>query len=167
MCAFVLGGASGPDPGILLELDREHFALAARDLRDGADGPALRVALGSPAHPTPAGEFPLHRVLRNPAWKPGTEARARGARPIPASTDGPLGAAKIPFEPVEGIALHGGADPRLVGKPVSLGCVRATDAGLLALLAWLETRDALSAEVALATGERRQRFVRPARLVVE
>jgi hypothetical protein len=159
-----LVGAAG-DPGILLELDRERFEVRARDLRDASEGPSLRVVIGSPAHPTPAGSFPLYRVVRNPRWTPGEIARHRGAREVPASSDGPLGVAKLSFGP-EGVALHGGARPLLIGKPVSLGCVRALDADLLALLDWLEAAGALGAPSEAEDGERHQSFRRPARIVV-
>jgi len=163
--ALLLGSAPG-DPGLLFELDRAAFEIRVRDLRDEAVGPRIRVALGSPAHATPSGEFPLYQVLRSPEWKPGPDARAAGAEAEPASSRGPLGVAKIPFAEGGSIALHGGAHPRLLGKPVSLGCVRAADADLLALLAWLESRDALSLPRERANGEHRQAFRRPARIRV-
>ena len=163
--ALLLGSAPG-DPGLLLELDRAAFEISVRDLRDEAVGPRFRVVLGSPSHPTPSGEFPLYRVLRSPEWKPGPDARAAGAMAEPASKLGPLGVAKIPFAEGGSIALHGGAHPRLLGKPVSLGCVRAADADMLELLAWLESRDALSPPQERANGERLQSFRRPARIRV-
>ncbi len=161
---LALGGT--PDPGVLLVLDRDRFEVQARDLATGADGPHLRLVLGSPAHPTPAGEFALHNVVRNPGWKPGPIARSRGARPVPPSSQGPLGVGKIPFAEGGEIALHGGANPLLLGKPVSLGCARATDADLLRLLTWLEERDALRAPVEWSDGEVHQSFRRPAHLSV-
>lgn len=157
--------AGSRDPGLLLELDRETFRLTARDLRSDLEGPSLRVVTGSPAHPTPAGEFPLYTVVRNPGWKPGETARELGARPIAPSDRGPLGVAKIVFAD-EGVALHGGADPLLLGKPVSLGCVRTLDTELLALLAWLEERDGLMLRRPQPDGELHQGFRRPARIVV-
>lgn len=158
--------AGSRDPGLLIELDRESYSLVARDLAAGVDGPQLRVVLGSPAHPTPSGAFPLHEVVRNPGWHPGRIARAWGAEPAPPSEDGPLGVGKIPFAAGGEIALHGGADPLLLGKPVSLGCVRATDRDLLALIEWLEERGALAPPVRTAGGELYQRFRRPARVEV-
>jgi hypothetical protein len=123
---LLLAGAR--ERGVVLELDREHFSLTARDLDHQLDGPTLRVVLGSPAHPTPSGEFPVWTAVRNPGWWPGPFARALGAEPEPPSDRGPLGAGKIPFAKDGRIALHGGAHPLLLGKPVSLGCVRALDA---------------------------------------
>lgn len=159
---LLVGGSS--DPGVLLELDRTTFELHARDLATGVEGPPLRVALGSPSHPTPSGDFPLHVVVHNPGWNPGEVARSRGAQPVAPSPRGPLGIGKIPISADGEIALHGGADPLLLGKPVSLGCARATDHDLLRLIAWLEERNALAQAHAQASGESLQHFRRPARV---
>jgi hypothetical protein len=158
--------AGSNDPGLLLELDRNTYELRARDLATGVEGPPLRVVLGSPAHPTPSGVFPLRIVVRNPGWNPGEVARASGALPVPPSSGGPLGIGKIPFAEGGEIALHGGADPLLLGKPVSLGCARATDDDLLRLIVWLEERRALARPQELASGEFHQHFRRPARVRV-
>jgi len=157
--------AGSGDPGLLLELDRDTFQLTARDLRADLQGPTLRVVTGSPAHPTPAGDFPIYSVVRSPGWTPGETARHLGAHPLPPSDRGPLGVAKITFAR-EGVALHGGADPLLLGKPVSLGCVRTLDDEFLGLLDWLEQRGGLQAAQAQPDGERLQSFQRPARIVV-
>ncbi len=171
--AFFAVGASPPDPGIELRLDRSRFEIEARDLRDGAQGPRLRVALGSPGHPTPSGAWALERVILNPGWTPGPRARAAGARPEPPSTRTPMGAAKIPFSREGAYALHGGAIPLVLGKPVSSGCIRALDDALLDLIDWLGEQDALLDEAeALAdapagpaeAAERHRRFRRPVRL---
>ena len=161
---LLLAGAR--ERGVVLELDREHYSLTARDLDHQLDGPTLRVVLGSPAHPTPSGEFRVHTAVRNPGWQPGPFARALGAEPEPPSDRGPLGVGKIPFAKDGRIALHGGAHPLLLGKPVSLGCVRALDADFLALLDWLEARGALQLERPAAGGEIRQVFRRPTRVVI-
>lgn len=153
------------DPGLVLELDRAAFEVRTRDLREQRDGPALRVVIGSPSHPTPAGDFAVYQVVRNPSWKPGETARRRGATERPASSDGPLGVAKISFGP-EGVALHGGAREVLLGKPISLGCVRARDRDLLGLLDWLDGAGALGRRVPHPNGEETQRFSRPVRIVV-
>ena len=157
--------AGTSDPGLLLELDLERFSLTARDLRHPDTGPSLRVVTGSPGHPTPPGVFPIFGVVRSPAWDPGHTARRLGAAPVPPSLDGPLGVAKIAFAR-DGIALHGGADPLLLGKPVSLGCVRALDADLLALLDWLDERGGLLAARQMPDGELHQGFRRPAHIRV-
>lgn len=158
--------AGARERGVVLELDRDEFSLTARDLDHQLEGPTLRVVLGSPAHPTPSGEFPVHAAVLNPGWKPGPFARALGAEPEPPSDRGPLGVGKIPFASGGQIALHGGAHPLLLGKPVSLGCVRALDADFLALLDWLEERGVLQAQRTAAEGEVWQIFRRPTRVVV-
>ncbi len=164
--ALALLGPTLGDPGILLRVDAQRYVLESRDLRDGVAGPSLRVALGSPAHPTPLGRFALGSVIRNPAWVPGATARAAGARPRPPSSDGPMGVAKIPFAERGAIALHGGAPAFLLGKSISSGCIRAADAELEGLLAWLENRGALLEERPTAEGERHQGFRRPAHVEV-
>ncbi|HKA15718.1 MAG TPA: L,D-transpeptidase [Myxococcota bacterium] len=158
--------AGTSDPGVLIELDRDHYEVRARDLASGAEGPSLRVVLGSPAHPTPSGNYPLHLIVRNPGWIPGATARSYGAHPVAPSSRGPLGVGKIPFAERGEIALHGGANPLLLGKPVSLGCARATDEDLLRLFDWLEEQHAIGEPVAVAGGELHQYFRRPARVSV-
>jgi len=165
VCAHGLVAGTA-DPGVLIELDLATYQVHVRDLASGAEGPNLRVVLGSPAHPTPSGEYRASVVVRNPGWQPGAIARSRGARPIPPSAEGPLGVGKIPFAQGGEIALHGGANPLLLGKPVSLGCARATDADLLRLIEWLEDRHAIERPVEVAGGELHQYFRRPARVSV-
>ena len=129
LLCFALALAAAPppsDPGIVLRVEGEEFVLRALDARDDADGPALRVALGSPARPTPRGSFALERVVLNPAWTPGTDAREAGARPLPPSSEGPMGVAKIPFAADGAFALHGGARSYLLGEQISSGCIRAS-----------------------------------------
>lgn len=152
------------DAGILLELDRSDYRVHVRDLATGEIGPTVQVAVGSPAHPTPAGRYRLYTVIRDPDWEPGETARRYGAERIPASPDGPLGVAKIPF--FDAYALHGGANRFTVGKPVSLGCVRAMNEALEGLLDWLDGQGALGRVGRNDAGERPQPFTRPARLVI-
>jgi len=160
-CAVLISlahAARAERPAIVLLVDRDQFELSAHDLRDASAGPRFPVVLGSPHHPTPKGSFWIYHVVREPGWTPGPDARARGAERVPPSARGPMGVAKIPFAQ-GGFALHGGAEPLLLGKPVSLGCIRARDEDLLALLSWLEARDALTApESAAPTGESLQKL---------
>src|SRR5262245_12604121 len=103
------------DPGVLIEVDLARFSLETRDLSADTAGPALRVAIGSPSHPTPIGEFRPRRVVRNPGWMPGPHARRLGARARRPSSDGPLGVGKSPLE-AGAIHIHGGADPPHAGQ---------------------------------------------------
>jgi hypothetical protein len=159
------GDASGRrDPGIRFELDRETYRVHVVDLASGEAGPEVPVAIGSPAHPSPRGEYRVWQVVHDPAWNPGRTARSMGAQRVPPSPDGPLGIAKIPISGE--YALHGGASWLTVGKPVTLGCLRATDASIRALIDWLEGRGALARRPATRAGERPQAFARPARFVI-
>jgi len=153
------------DPGVLIEIDRARFSLETRDLSDGEAGPALRVAIGSPSHPTPAGEYRPSRVVRNPGWRPGAHARRLGARAQRPSSAGPLGVGKIPLAS-RAIQIHGGADPLELGKPVSLGCVTLRDEGWLELVDWLRQRNSLDPWIATRRGEDVSAFRRPVRVVV-
>ncbi|HKA16041.1 MAG TPA: L,D-transpeptidase [Myxococcota bacterium] len=153
------------DPGLLIEVDLANFSLATTDLSEDAVGPALPVAIGSPAHPTPTGEFRPQRVVRNPAWSPGASARGLGARARRPSSDGPLGVGKIPLES-GAIQIHGGADPREIGKPVSRGCVSLRDESWVELVDWLRARNSLEPWHASPRGDFVSRFRRPIRVVV-
>jgi len=148
------------DPGVRVRVDLARFELVAVDERHPDESLTLPVATGSPAHPSPSGHYLPHEVVRHPGWQPGTQARAWGAEPIDPSDHGPMGVAKIPLRG-DGFALHGGANPILVGKPVSLGCVRLSDRDMLAFLDWLERAGALDPARAAGNGEIHQRLRRP------
>lgn len=165
-------GATTPTPAsiertpLLMEIESDRFVLRVRDPLDGGQGPTIRVALGSPGQSTPTGRFPLERIILSPSWRPGVMAKETGAQPEPASLETPMGAVKIPFASNGVIALHGGGDRKALGKPISAGCVRATDADLLRVIAWLDERNALAGARELGSGEIHRRFQRPVELVV-
>jgi hypothetical protein len=150
----------------VMEIESSTFELSVREAHSGERGPTIRVALGSPAQATPVGRFPLERIILSPAWQPGKVAKERGARSEPASLHTPMGAVKIPFAADGVIALHGGGDRRALGKPISSGCVRATDADLLRVIAWLDSHDALMSAQEAHNGEIHRRFRRTVELVV-
>jgi hypothetical protein len=154
-------GAVRADPGIVLEVSRARFELQAVDLMYGLPGPSLQVSVGSPANPTPSGEFPVRRVVENPSWTPGPSARRGGAEFMAPSEQTPMGVAKLPFSDDGSFAIHGGAASLVLGKPITLGCVRAGDPGIQTLLAWLEGRGAIGPAPGGGRGERRRRMLRP------
>jgi lipoprotein-anchoring transpeptidase ErfK/SrfK len=165
--AFRSAGAdSDTSPALIMEIESSTFELSVRDSRSGERGPTIRVILGSPATATPIGRFPLEKIILNPSWRPGTTARQTGAVPEPASLHTPMGVVKIPFAEDGAISLHGGGDERALGKPISAGCVRATDADLLRVVAWLDSRDALSAARDAQNGEIHRYFRRSIELIV-
>jgi hypothetical protein len=153
--------AAAPDPGVHVRVDLERFELIAVDERRPDEAAlVLPIATGSPSHPSPPGRYRAREVVRNPGWKPGTKARARGAVPSQPSEDGPMGVAKIPLTG-DGFAVHGGANPLVVGKQISLGCVRLSDPDMLSLLDWLERAGALGPTRATGNGELHQAMRRP------
>jgi hypothetical protein len=148
------------DSGVHVRLDLERFELVAVDALRPNEPLVLPIATGSPAHPSPTGRYSPHEVVRNPGWQPGAQARAWGAEPMDPSDHTPMGVAKIPLAS-NGFALHGGANPILVGKPVSLGCVRLSDTDMLLLLDWLERGGALAKPRPEKNGEIHQALRRP------
>lgn len=151
---------------IVIEIESSTFEMRVLDKRDGELGPTIRVALGSPGQSTPTGAFPLERIILSPSWRPGVMAKLTGAEAESASLDTPMGAVKIPFASNGVIAVHGGGDERVLGKRISGGCVRATDADLLRLIAWLDGRDALSSATEAQNGEIHREFRRSIQIVV-
>jgi hypothetical protein len=168
LCLLALPSVStaGEDPGLVIELDRGAYKGRVRDERSGEQGPEFSIALGSPARPTPDGQFPIAWVILQPSWHPSPGAWAAGARPEPSSLSTPMGVAKIPFTSGGSIALHGAGDERLLGQPVSGGCVRAADGDLLRMLAWLDLQGALGAPFERKDGEIHRPLRRPTRLIV-
>ena len=153
---------------ILLTVDLQSYTLTALDAAEDVEALplVLAVSVGSPAHPTPTGRYRPGRVILNPAWTPSEVARRFGAEPEPPSEAGPMGIAKIPFAQKGEVALHGGAVPIVLGKPISMGCVRLADAGMRALLDWLEERGALAAPRSEPSGEIVRAFRRTVQLEV-
>jgi hypothetical protein len=131
------------DPGLELEIDLEGFVVRTRDLRSGEAGPVVAIGPGSPRNPTPTGRHRVGWVVLRPSWTPSDEAQVAGAVREPASLESPMGVAKIPFAEQGSIALHGGGDPRVLGRPISAGCVRTRDADLLRVIGWLDLAGAL------------------------
>jgi hypothetical protein len=167
LCVAVVPGVHAQDdPGLVMELDREAYELRLWDERSGEPGPLISVALGSPSNPTPSGSFPVTWVILRPSWTPGAGAQAAGAEAEGSSLSTPMGVAKIPFAGGGAIALHGGGDPRLIGQPISGGCVRAGDADLLRAIAWLDLQGALGEPRERADGEVHRPLHRPTRMIV-
>ncbi|MFI5316954.1 MAG: L,D-transpeptidase [Myxococcota bacterium] len=160
--ALLALGALGAtrDPGVRVRLDLTRFELVAVDGRRPNEPIVLPIATGSPAHPSPRGHYSPHEIVRNPGWQPGAQARAWGAESMDPSDHTPMGVAKIPLAS-NGFALHGGANPILVGKPVSLGCVRLSDADMLSFLDWLDRAGALAPARPSDNGEVHQKLRRP------
>jgi len=159
LAAFASMGSTR-DSGVHVRIDLARFELVAIDARRPHESLVLPIATGSPAHPSPAGHYRPHEVVRNPGWEPGAQARAWGAEPMDPSDHTPMGVAKIPLAS-NGFALHGGASAIVVGKPISLGCVRLSNRDMLALLDWLDRGGALGKPRPEKNGEIHQTLRRP------
>ena len=157
---LALGGAAR-DPGVHVRVDLERFELVAVDARRPEEPLVLPIATGSPAHPSPPGRYRRARGGAQSRLEAGREgARVRGGADRLRRSDGPMGVAKIPLTG-DGFALHGGANPLVVGKQISLGCVRLSDPDMLSLLDWLERAGALAPARAHGNGELHQALRRP------
>ena len=158
LCALLGLGAASGSADVVFEVDLERSEL--RVVASGVRGPSFRVATGSPQHPTPIGDFKVARWIGNPTYTPGPEARRRGALPMGASEEGPLGFAKMPF--FKAFQVHGGASRYAIGIPSTLGCVQLTNDAMRELSHWLADSGILDQGTVSAQGERIHAFVRPA-----
>jgi len=96
------------------------------------------VAVGTPSHPTPTGQFRTGRIVWNPGWNPPDSPWARGEKPrAPGDPKNPMRGVKIYFrEPA--YFIHGTNDPASIGSAASHGCVRMTEADAKALARRIE-----------------------------
>ncbi|HEX7050610.1 MAG TPA: L,D-transpeptidase [Longimicrobiales bacterium] len=89
------------------------------------------VAVGQPGHRTPTGNFRITRVVWNPWWRPPDRAWARGERPTPPGPNNPMGRVKMYFRDL--YYIHGTPHTGTLGRAVSHGCVRMSNANAIAL----------------------------------
>ena len=126
--------ARGTD-GLLLRV-----SLGQRRLVLEEDGQAVRefgVAIGSPSHPTPRGEFRIRKLVWNPGWVPPKAKWARGQKARdPGDPRNPMQAVKIYFREPD-YYIHGTNDPRSIGTAASHGCLRMTSEDAAELGAYL------------------------------
>lgn len=126
------------DSRLALRLNVPAYRLEVYD--DGTRMGTYRVAVGTPDHPTPAGEFLARRIVWNPWWVPPPfdwAARDRVTSPGP---DNPTGRVKIQFDLY--MYLHGTPDESALGQAASHGCVRMANADAIELARRLQERTA-------------------------
>jgi lipoprotein-anchoring transpeptidase ErfK/SrfK len=91
------------------------------------DGPNLvrsfGVATGRAQYPTPAGQFSIVDMQRNPWWRPPTSDWAKGLKPIPPGPGNPLGTRWMGTS-AAGVGIHGTPDAASIGYSASHGCIR-------------------------------------------
>lgn len=85
------------------------------------------VSVGSPEWPTKTGEWNIVQVIWNPEWIPPDESWAeQRERKAPGAKDNPLGQAQLVYDPPR--TIHGTNEPSSIGKAVSHGSIRVTNA---------------------------------------
>ena len=92
----------------------------------GGDGSVIktyRVAVGTPAYPTPTGNFRIITKEKNPTWNPPDSAWAAGMGPVPPGPGNPLGTRWMGLNS-PGIGIHGTPTSSSIGTAVSHGCIR-------------------------------------------
>ena len=113
---------------------RVEVDLTARKLtvfdRDTPVG-TYKVAVGSSQWPTQTGEWSITQVVWNPEWiPPKNEAWAEAKDPKkPGAQDNPLGRAQLVYDPPR--TVHGTNDPSSIGKAVSHGSIRLSNADVV------------------------------------
>jgi lipoprotein-anchoring transpeptidase ErfK/SrfK len=115
---------------------RVEVDLAARQLyvHDGDKRVgSYRVAVGSKEWPTQAGEWSITQVVWNPEWNPPKdESWAEQKDPKkPGAPDNPLGRAQLVYDPPR--TIHGTNEPQSIGKAVSHGSIRLSNADVTKL----------------------------------
>ena len=94
---------------------------------------SYRVAVGSREWPTQTGEWSVTQVVWNPEWiPPKEEAWAEAKDPKkPGAPDNPLGRAQLVYDPPR--TVHGTNEPQSIGKAVSHGSIRLSNADVVKL----------------------------------
>jgi lipoprotein-anchoring transpeptidase ErfK/SrfK len=118
-----------PDPPLRLRLNLPAYRLDV--LEAGAPAVELPVAIGLPEHPTPTGDFAVDEVVWNPWWYPPDREWARADTVTPPCPANPMGRVKLFFG--ELLYLHGTPAEASLGRALSHGCVRLSNADAIAL----------------------------------
>jgi len=113
-----------------IEIDKDQGVLRGY----GPEGNVLVVypaSIGSEENPSPTGKMAVKGVARNPkySYSPQKNFQQQGnVEPLtlPPGPNGPVGSIWIDLTK-ETYGIHGTADPELVGKTLSHGCVRLTN----------------------------------------
>jgi lipoprotein-anchoring transpeptidase ErfK/SrfK len=117
-----------------LSSTRIEVDLAKRRLTvfDG-DNPVgtYRVAVGSSQWPTQTGEWSITQVVWNPEWIPPKDEKWAEAKDPkkPGAPDNPLGRAQLVYDPPR--TVHGTNEPASIGKAVSHGSIRLSNADVV------------------------------------
>jgi lipoprotein-anchoring transpeptidase ErfK/SrfK len=94
---------------------------------------SYRVGVGSKEWPTQTGEWSITQVVWNPEWiPPKDESWAEQKEPKkPGEPDNPLGRAQLIYDPPR--TIHGTNEPQSIGKALSHGSIRLSNADVTKL----------------------------------
>jgi len=94
---------------------------------------SYRVGVGSKEWPTQTGEWSITQVVWNPEWiPPKDESWAEQKDPKkPGAPDNPLGRAQLVYDPPR--TIHGTNEPQSIGKALSHGSIRLSNADVTKL----------------------------------
>jgi lipoprotein-anchoring transpeptidase ErfK/SrfK len=81
------------------------------------------VATGSSSYPTPAGNFEIVTMQRNPWWYPPPSDWAEDSDPVPPGPGNPLGTRWMGIS-APYVGIHGTPDSASIGYSASHGCIR-------------------------------------------
>jgi lipoprotein-anchoring transpeptidase ErfK/SrfK len=81
------------------------------------------IAVGSPEHPTPTGNYHVTQKQMNPTWFPPDSPWAAGLGPVPPGVNNPLGTRWIGTS-APAIGMHGTPISSSIGSRASHGCIR-------------------------------------------
>jgi lipoprotein-anchoring transpeptidase ErfK/SrfK len=120
---------------LLLRLDERRLYVVQDDVRQPPQG--YPVAIGRSQFPTPTGRFQINELIQNPDFlvfdfnHPEKPDRGR----VPPGPNNPLGLRWIGFANAHGwqVGFHGTANTSVLGQAVSHGCVRMSNADVVAL----------------------------------
>jgi hypothetical protein len=91
----------------------------------------IQVAVGTPDHPTPIGDFRVTSLVWNPWWIPPPFDWAKDEKATPPGPSNPTGRVKLFFGYY--LFLHGTPDEASLGQAASHGCVRMRNPDAIAL----------------------------------
>lgn len=132
--AGIARGVAGTEAAAPAASLRIVVDVAARRLHvyeNGERTRTYRVAVGRPGHRTPVGGYAITRVVWNPWWRPPDRAWARGEKDTPPGPDNPMGRVKMYFRDL--YYIHGTPAEGSLGRAVSHGCVRLSNADAIEL----------------------------------
>lgn len=113
-----------------IEIDKTQGVLRGYDM-DGKLVVVYPASIGSEENPSPTGKMTVKGVAKNPkySYRPDKNFQQQGNQEpltLPPGPNGPVGSIWIDLTK-ETYGIHGTADPELVGKTLSHGCVRLTN----------------------------------------